>query len=299
MNDCEINCLPNFFILGAAKAGTTALHLMLKQHPQIFMSDIKETQFFFNDYIYSRGVQHYVQNYFSKAAGYPARGEASPSYFSAPGRVAPRILANIQDSENIKFVIVLRDPVERAWSHYLHRVRVFAEPYSFEEALRLENQRLLSDPFSWVGYFRDGLYGELIAEWFKYFTNDRFLFIRYESLGDFWLQSLEKIARHLGVNADFDWKKGDRVNEAGAPRSIHLMRLIANVPGPIKLVGRHLISRERISNYRMLIRRLNTKRESKPTLDRNLEQALRLRYLRDIERLEGLLGEGFSEWKPG
>jgi len=296
MSDHKHNSFPNFFILGAAKAGTTSLHGMLTQHPEIFMTRNKETQFFFNDNEYALGINHYLTTNFSGAWRYPVRGEASPSYFHAPERVAPRLLDS-PGRDEMKFVVVLRDPVQRAWSHYLHRVRLCAEPCTFEDAIACEEKRLRNDPHLWVGYYRDGLYGKLLNEWFEYFPRDRFVIVRYESMVSEWQAMLNNIATHLGVSADYSWNKLEEKNVAGVPRSKWLMRFLADIPAPLKNAGKLFLGRDQIVHYRELVRRLNTKRSAKPALNPEVERMLRGRYEEDITTLERLLGADFSAWK--
>ena len=140
MNTCK---LPNLFILGAAKAGTTSLYHYLKQHPQIYLSSIKEPHFFDDDENFAKGLNNYVKQYFRNSEMYPITGEATP-YIQNGIKVASRI--NQAYSNNPpKFVIILRDPVKRAWSHYMHRVRTGLETNSFEDALLRKDSKLGND----------------------------------------------------------------------------------------------------------------------------------------------------------
>ncbi len=290
-----VNRAPNFFLLGAAKAGTTSLYAMLKQHPQIFMSSSKETQFFFNDGKFRKGFQFYLDTYFWKAGGYPFRGEASPSYFHAPALVAPR-MKSASFSERLKFIVVLRDPVERAWSHYLHRRRVCAETCSFPEALELEHVRLKRKPTSWVGYFSDGLYGQLTSEWFEYFPKDAFLFLDYEEATKDWTSSLKSICLHLGADPTFKWRQFVSYNTGGVPRNGLLMQLLQR-PRPSLRRFKSLIGQDNISNLRRILNRINTRPEPSPVLDPSIEMELRKRYTSDIEQLERILGRNYEKWK--
>jgi hypothetical protein len=295
MSDYKCNNLPNFFILGAAKAGTTSLCGMLKQHPEIFMTRQKETQFFFNDKKYARGLDFYIDNYFSDAQGYSTRGEGSPSYFHAPDVVAPRLIGAL-NSRNLKFVVILRDPVERAWSHYLHRVRVNAEECSFADALQSEEVRLARDPLQWAGYYRDGLYGRLVSRWLDYFERTQFLFLRYEDLTSDWLRSLRAVCLHLGVDPEIEWAKKIVTNQAGVPRSRLFMRILQR-PRPYMRLLKPVLGEDRIARVRTKLNRLNTRVRPKPILDANEERRLRALYTPDITLLEQLLEQDFHSWK--
>ena len=72
--------LPNFFILGAAKCGTTSLYEALKKHPEIYLSATKEPRFFCNDEVFEEGIEHYANSHFAGSGGWLARGDASPHY---------------------------------------------------------------------------------------------------------------------------------------------------------------------------------------------------------------------------
>jgi hypothetical protein len=141
--------LPDFLILGAQKAGTTALYAYLRWHPEITGPSWKEVSYF--DRHYRRGLSWY-RGHFPIGAGDRLVGEASPGYLFHP--LAPeRVRATVPDA---KLIALLRDPVDRALSHYHHEVALGREPLSFDEALeaepertRGEDERLVTEP----GYF--------------------------------------------------------------------------------------------------------------------------------------------------
>ena len=130
---------PNFFVLGAPKCGTTTLHEVLMAHPHIFMTKEKEPHFFDTDTYYNRGLDRYLRDHFRGAAGFKARGEATPTYLRS-GKARDRIRGDL--GKDLRFVVILRDPVKRAWSAYLQECRYGVETESFERALELEPTRL-------------------------------------------------------------------------------------------------------------------------------------------------------------
>ena len=108
--------LPNFMCLGAAKSGKTTLYDILKQHPDIYLPSFKEPHFFDIHDNYNNGIDWYMKNYYSKS-NFKAIGDFTPSYFfekEAPKRIYDAL------SKDIKFIVILRHPVDRAYSHYLH-----------------------------------------------------------------------------------------------------------------------------------------------------------------------------------
>jgi hypothetical protein len=180
--------LPNALIIGAAKAGTTSLFDWLSQHPQVAPSRIKEVKFF--DHNFSRGPNWYRAQ-FSPQRHHKLILEASPSYLwnvPVPGRVRALLGAP-------KLIVLLREPVDRAYSHYAMKVRQGFETLSFEDALEAEPQRLaaLADraasggeaflgPQERFAYLAESRYHEQIERWLAVFPKDQLLFIRSEDL---------------------------------------------------------------------------------------------------------------------
>ena len=168
---------PNFFVLGAAKCGTTTLHEVLIAHPHIFMTKQKEPHFFDADTYYNCGLDRYLRDHFRGAAGFKARGEATPAYLRSR-KARDRIRGNL--GKDLRFVVILRDPVTRAWSHYLHQRRACVETESFERALELEPKRSSAGRPAWTTYFGDGLYARQLLVWFEAFPREHFLVLLTE-----------------------------------------------------------------------------------------------------------------------
>jgi len=180
--------LPDFLILGAQKGGTTALYAYLRWHPGITGPSWKEVSYF--DRHYRRGASWY-RGHFPIGAGDRLVGEASPGYLFHP--LAPeRVRATVPEA---KLIALLRDPVDRAVSHYHHEVALGREPLSFEEAIeaepertRGEEQRLVREPgyFSrpwWdYTYLARGRYAEQLERWFAVFPREQLLVLPSEEL---------------------------------------------------------------------------------------------------------------------
>ena len=180
--------LPGFLILGAQKAGTTALYEYLRRHPGITGPRWKEVSYF--DRHYRRGPAWYRGNF---PAGRRGRlvGEASPSYLFHP--LAPARAAALVPGARL--IAILRDPVERAYSHYQHEVSFGREPLGFEEAIELEEERMegelermLADPgyfsHAWWNYtyVARGLYAEQLERWYASFPAEQLLVLANEEL---------------------------------------------------------------------------------------------------------------------
>jgi Sulfotransferase domain len=198
--------LPDFLILGAQKAGTTALYAYLRWHPDITGPSFKEVSFF--DRHYAQGERWY-------RAHLPLRrralvGEASPSYLfhpQAPERVA-RMLPEA------RLIALLRNPAERAFSHYQHEVALGREPLSFEEAIdregermRGELERMLRDPsyfsHAWWNYtyVARGCYAEQLERWFAAFPREQLLVLLTDELAADTAATYRRVLDFLGAEA--------------------------------------------------------------------------------------------------
>ena len=184
--------LPDFLILGAQKAGTTALYSYLRRHPSITGPSWKEVSYF--DRHYARGEAWYRGNFPNKARTRGKLvGEASPSYVFHP--LAPQRVRELVPEARL--VVLVRNPIDRALSHYQHEVALGREPLSFEDALaaederlRGEEERLLADPryFSreWWShtYQARGRYAEQLERWLAVFPQEQLLIVPSDDLAD-------------------------------------------------------------------------------------------------------------------
>jgi hypothetical protein len=185
-----IRPLPGFLILGAQKAGTTALYAYLRRHPQITGPSWKEVSFF--DRHWTRGEAWYRGNFPNvlRSRG-DLVGEASPSYLFHP--LAPRRVAELVP--DAKLIVLVRNPVDRAYSHYHHEVALGRERLSFEDALAAEEERtggeearLAAEPayfsLAWWNYtYRArGRYAEQLERWLDVFPREQLLVLPSEDL---------------------------------------------------------------------------------------------------------------------
>jgi hypothetical protein len=289
--------LPNFFLIGAAKAGTTSLYTYLRQHPEIYFSVLKEPHFFDDDEAYSYGPRWYIDEFFPDAIEFSARGEATP-FLHLPNIVCKRIADTYgEKAGKLKFIVVLRNPVERAWSHYLDRRRNCAEPYSFEVALEMEAKRLQEDPRAWFGYVRDGLYAQQIIGWLHYFEKSQFLFLLNEDLKHQPKQAIQTVTDFLGVASIECLDVKQHKNVASKARSRLLMRMLTNPPSIVSRSARALLSTRTRRKIKYALKQKNTKPfDEKPEIDRDIELRLRNYFAEDIRLLEELIERDLSQW---
>jgi hypothetical protein len=198
--------LPDFLILGAQKAGTTALYAYLRWHPQITGPSFKEVSFF--DRHYAQGERWYRAHMPVRHSGLV--GEASPSYLFHP--LAPERVARMLPEARL--IALLRNPVDRAFSHYQHEVALGREQLTFEEALAREDERMrgevermLDDPgyfsHAWWNYTyaARGRYAEQLERWFAAFPREQLLVILTEDLASDTAGTYRRTLEFLGVPA--------------------------------------------------------------------------------------------------
>jgi hypothetical protein len=172
---------PNFIIVGTAKGGTKSLINYLGQHPNIFTTSI-ETHFFDRDY--HKGLDYYSR-FFNGWNGEKAIGEKTPKYMYS--KQAPKRIYDF--NPDIKLIFLLRDPVTRAYSNYIHSYRAGIELYSFEKRIKKEINPKSGNHFNLnnVNYLERGKYAKQIKRYMKYFNKKNMLFIISE---DFWKNEL-------------------------------------------------------------------------------------------------------------
>ena len=175
-------CLPNFLIVGAAKSGTSSLHNFLRKHHDVFMPNyihnikVKEPRFFVKNSIEGR-VNNYVDNFedykklFRKSCGKSAVGEASVFYLYFFEEAISNIKKHL--GNDIKIIILLRNPVERALSAYNHVSRTKLENLSFEEAIRIEDHRFKNNKniTPMINYKNMGLYYKMVKAYIESFKD--------------------------------------------------------------------------------------------------------------------------------
>jgi hypothetical protein len=301
----ETAMLPNFLIIGAAKAGTTAVYHYLKQHPEICMSRHKETNFFAleghsldfqgpgdREYI-SRFSVTRIEDYealFHGTEGKTAIGEASPMYLYDPGAPA-RIKGRIPDA---RLVAILRDPAERAFSMYSMFVRDRREPHrtSFARALAEEDRRL-RDGWEWAWqYTRSGRYAEQLRRYLALFSREKIKIYLYEDLGRNPAAVMQDLFNFLGVNPNFSPDTSQRHNVSVVSRSEGLQEFI-DQPHILKSIIAPLIP-PRLCFY--VKRKLAEFNQARPTLSPRMRRRLVEIYRKDIEELQTLIGRDLSAW---
>jgi hypothetical protein len=299
----NFNQLPNFFIIGAGKSGTTSLFEILAEHPAVYGAKTKETRFFNHNDRFAQGINWYLDNYFPDAVGFKIRVEATPAYLTWSQKVAPRIKALYGDRP-VKFAAIFRDPVKRAYSHYWHRVRLGNEDsnlFSFEDAIHSENnriqenwQRLEHEGNGLYGYFRAGCYASLLKPYLDLFPRESFHFLLQEDLYKDFKPSMSKLLRFLDIDDEYPLKPVIS-NESAVPRNQKAYNLFNSLK---KTKHKDLLKSFIPTGVRKWFRRDGLMKPfNYPPMGDEIKRELYTRYAEEIKRLETIIGRDLSHWE--
>jgi hypothetical protein len=290
--------LPDFVIIGAARCGTTSLYAYLREHPQVFMSPEKETDYFSlgdlppedvprNASAYRARTRDDYERFFRDAGDARAVGEASPTYLFYP-RSAERMQQAIPDA---KVICILRDPVERAYSHFALARKMGFEPVAdFAAALALEDERWASDRSMRFTYTRASFYHDGLEAFWQRFPRERILVLRFEQLAADPRATMRAVYDFIGVDASFTPDVSIRHNRSMLPRSGLVRELFGR---PFRL--RRFLQRN--LPPRLVTRLGNLIMRPPPGVAGGMRASLVPRFADDVRRLEALLGCDLSAWR--
>ena len=286
--------LPNLLIIGAAKSATTSLYNILSSHKDIFAPAFKEPHFFNIDDNFSNGIDWYSQTYFNKKKNQKYILDGTPTYLYSL-KAAERIYKNL--GSDVQFIVVLRNPVDRAYSHYLHTKRDGFEELSFLEALEVEQKRLnharkSNDVLSELrfSYVSQGMYSNMLSAYLKFFSINNFLILDFDTdIKDNFKKSLEKIANFINIDLkNLDGKKHS--NKSSVARSSFVKNILISqswIRKVMKIIFYSAQTRQIIKNK---IRHLNEKDFAFKPLSKKLKKELLDKYFANQEKdLENLI----------
>lgn len=298
--------LPNFLIIGAPKSGTTSLFQYLRLHPDIFMSSLKEPNFFslegqsinyqgpgdqrgnrcritnLNDY----------QSLFKPATHHLARGEASTVYL-----YSEHAAANIaQHNPDMKMIAILRNPVDLAYSAFLHMQREGREPCrTFEEALVKENMRIQNNWAPMWHLTKQGFYAEQIQRYDQYFPKHQIKVFFYEEWKNNPQGVIKSILEFLEVDDSVHLDMSKRFNENGKPKKLWLHHLLTK-NNPLKRILKPFLPKRFRRNMMASITKKNLEKSHTPAMLAKTRIMLQARFHDDIKALEKRTGQNLDHW---
>jgi hypothetical protein len=289
--------LPDFIVVGAAKAGTTALYWYLADHPDVFMSRVKETNYFafgLDDdgrLLYGDPELHHFpirtlesyQRSFEGAEGARAVGEASPIYLECP-QSAARIRDTIPDA---RIICGLRDPVDRAYSDYLMYLR--------SRGRRFDPERELTPSAAWARpdshWMQISSYHEALQRYFDGFRRDRIFVFLFDDLKADQAGLVRDLYRFLGVDDRFVPDFDTPHNVGGMPASMLKEKVFTN--DALRRAVDPWIPK-RAADWARRARTRNLRRA--PRLPTELANELRERFRDDIAKTADLIGRDLNVW---
>jgi hypothetical protein len=299
---------PDFLVIGAPKAGTTALHAALAQHPDVFVSDPKEPKYWLCDGApppawSGPGDKHSQQEWiwradryfplFEPAADHQVRGESTPFYLWSRG--AHRRIA--EDLPEVRLVAVVRDPIDRAYSNWMHLWSDGLEPESdFVTAFGQEAERVRAGWAPFWRYGELGRYGEQLEHLHRYVDPARILVVRYRDLVDEPGPTVDRVSRFLGIREGLV----DSIPRDNS-RSFVPPGWRPRIFGPVVRTGARLGQFAPPAVWRRVhplsIGLLSDRSEvARPRLDATRRQRLVDEYADDIGLLSELTGQDFEDW---
>jgi hypothetical protein len=297
--------LPNLLIVGAAKAGTTSLHALISRHPAAFMSEPKEPRFFayegerpeefggpgagdlINSVIKTRAE---YERLFAGVTDERVVGESSPAYLYSPVAAA-RIRETIPDA---KMVVLLRDPAERAYSHWVDNVGSGWEPVQdFARVLDLAEERRQQNWWRKWDYIGHGFYAEQLRRYIERFRKDQLKVLMFDDIRGPNARGLDDLFTFLELDPSLlAQQQLPRANAGGLPRS-HALTALMSQRNPVRSALRHVLPAGMRRRLRQGLVERNT---AKPPLDPHARARLQEIYRADITELEGLLDRDLSAW---
>lgn len=297
---------PDFLIIGAAKSGTSALYNQLAAHPEIFMTPVKEPNFFAlknldvdfqgpgdADTVNRRSVTtaEAYRRLFSRRSDERVAGEASTLYLynpRAPGEIR-------RFHPGIKLIAVLRNPVERAFSSYRHLVRDGRETETFSGGLAAEESRIAAGWSHIWHYTRVGFYARQLRRYRKEFPADQLAVFTYDRFCERPEEVLREIFELLGVDPDFVPDTTRRYNVSGRPR-FHLLHRLVIGQNPLKSLLRPLVPRSVRSRIVTATQSWNVLPDEE-RIPSEIRRRLEALFEDQIDEIESELGLDLGHWR--
>jgi hypothetical protein len=285
--------MPNFFIVGTPKAGTTSLYHYLEEHPDIYMSPIKETNYFSYDEIKSQGLfyneehissLHQYQEQFEEVKDEKAVGEASVSYLYYP--LVPSKIKKF--NPEAKIIIVLRNPVDRGFSHYLMDKRLGFVSISYEDIVWKNSQHPQSKLY-YQQYVSLGQYYEQVKRYLEVFDAKQVKILFYEDI----VRDIQKVVRELyaflNVDVTFSPDTQQQHNVYSSPKNFFIEKLYAQKE--IRTIVKKIFG----ENIQQQVTHLFFRKE-KPVLNEKLKLDLIEVYKTNVYKTSDLLQKDLTFW---
>jgi len=293
---------PNFIIVGVSRCGTTSLFQYLKQHPEIGFSRIKEPKFFSSKNInfphtgpgdntvdskIIKNEEQYFES-FKHLQNFKVVGEASSDYFYYHEHTIAEIKESLGD---VKIIICLRNPIERAYSAYSNLIRDSRETLTFENAIPQETDRLSSN-YDWMwAYRKGGLYSDGVIAFNAAFSNVKVILL--DDLEQKPKKVIEEVCNFLNVSPNINIDYSTKYSHSGKPKN-KLIAFLTNRNNKLMYSIREVIIRV---IPRGILETIASKLFTKDKIDRTTRSELQDYFRKDIKILEKIIQKNLKNWK--
>ncbi len=279
--------LPNLIVIGAMKAGTTSLHYYLNQHPDIFMSKIKEPHFFVHDFNWDKGIDWYKNLFITDKK---ICGESSQGYTKCHiDKGVPKLMHSV--IPDTKLIYIIRDPIDRILSHNIEHL------YEVGETNIDLNEILLHDKDEHI--IKTSMYFYQIQAYLKYFKKEQLYILTLEDLKENRLQEMNKIFDFLGVKRLNDNNLFNFVKNKSEGRKMDSITLKKIKNSKIKSFAKKILPKKMFNYAKNKITKLNImKKELKKTaLKPEVEAHLIEVFKNDVAALRDFTNKNFDNWR--
>ena len=275
---------PDFIGIGVPKSGSTWFMRILKQHPDIFISDRKEPHFFSNEELYFGGLENYTK-LFPKSSEGKIKGEFSTKYLSRADKVSKRIKKTFP---NVKLICILRNPIDRANSHlnWLKQLGDINKNLTMREALKINN-----------GMIKFSTYSEGIKTFLDDFPKENILFIKTEDLKNNPKEIFSKVCNFLKLK-EFEFNfKGTSKSQTIIPRNSILEYMRKELHKKIRSLNQDWLFNTFLANYfSRLYRKFNSDKNIKVHLSDSEKEFLAEFFREDYKNLKKIINLDIKDW---
>jgi hypothetical protein len=274
------------------------LAFLLSNNQEVYLPQIKETYFFCDDSIFSKGMEWLVREFYSTRAAERSRFWCDATPFYLASRTALERLASLAPPD-ARFLVTLRDPVSRAYSAYQHQRRLGYENLSFREALdaepgRVQKAKAAGGRWWRHAYVEVGKYAEQLEAAFELLGRERILVLASDELDA--VATLERIRHHIGLATPLVETDGERRNQAALPRSAALHRAVTR-PSRLKTIARVILPRDVRSRIGRVALEANLRPIRAAPMEPEMRERLERAFAEELERLKALNVIDISTWR--
>lgn len=310
----------NFICPGAPKSATTTLYDILRQHSGIILPTLAETNYFAYNHLYHHGLEWYEKEYFPYKKKNAVIGDISTAYMTFAEIACPRLKSSY--GPDLKFVFILRNPVDRAYSHYcMRRYNNIAEQEEFSNLVARLTQKkqkydesvlfYLSQGFSYIErefldswkylhYFRNGEYGAIVNVFLKYFSFYNMHFVLFEEFVSDPQKHIVEILNFLGLNIHEKIDFGLHSNNSGKIKYPILHKGLKTISTNqfIKNLVTLAFGHSNVTRLYYYLKNKNRTAHKPPELDPATRKALYGFYQQDINCLQQIISKDLNCWQP-